>query len=136
MTSPSRTAAVPAPGLVAVGGPQIVFILGQQRVGHSRIVSPRGRGKERKRMANYLIYGSNGYTGALIAREAAARGQRPVLAGRSADAVEALARQLGLEARVFGLDDPAALSAGLDGMAAVLHCAGPFAHTARPMAEA
>jgi short subunit dehydrogenase-like uncharacterized protein len=87
-------------------------------------------------MPNYLIYGANGYTGALIAREAVARGQRPVLAGRSADTVGALARQLGLEARVFGLDDPAAVSTGLDGMAAVLHCAGPFAHTARAMAEA
>jgi short subunit dehydrogenase-like uncharacterized protein len=87
-------------------------------------------------MANYLIYGANGYTGALTARMAAARGHRPVLAGRSAAGVEALAGELALEARVFALDDPARLQAGLAGMTAVLHCAGPFAHTARPMAEA
>jgi short subunit dehydrogenase-like uncharacterized protein len=83
-----------------------------------------------------LVYGANGYTGELIARLAVARGLRPVLAGRNADAVSALARELGLEARVFGLEDKGALARGLAGMDVVLHCAGPFAHTSRPMAEA
>lgn len=87
-------------------------------------------------MAELLIYGANGYTGALIARLAASRGQRPLLAGRSAGAVAALAGELGLEHRVFALDDSAAVEAGLRGMRAVLHCAGPFAHTFRPMANA
>lgn len=87
-------------------------------------------------MPNYLIYGANGYTGELTARAAVARGQRPILAGRSAASVTALARELGLESRVFGLDDPATLDGGLQGMQAVLHCAGPFAHTSRPMADA
>ena len=41
-----------------------------------------------------------------------------------------------MDYRVFSLDDPAALGAGLDGVAAVLNCAGPFSRTARPMAEA
>ena len=53
-----------------------------------------------------LIYGANGYTGMLIAHEAVARGQRPVLAGRNAQEVSKLAGELGLEYRVFGLDDP------------------------------
>lgn len=83
-----------------------------------------------------LVYGANGYTGELIARRCASRGMSAVLAGRSGEAVRALAGELGLEARVFGLDDPAALRPGLDGVAAVLHCAGPFARTSRPMAEA
>jgi short subunit dehydrogenase-like uncharacterized protein len=87
-------------------------------------------------MGNYLIYGANGYTAALTAREAVARGQRPVLAGRNAQAVAALARELGLEHRIFSLDDPAAIRVGLAGMTVVLHCAGPFAHTAKAMAEA
>jgi short subunit dehydrogenase-like uncharacterized protein len=86
--------------------------------------------------SNFLIYGANGYTGALTARLALERGQKPVLAGRSRDKVQPLAERLGLEARVFGLDDPAALDHGLDGVAAVIHCAGPFSRTARPMAEA
>src|SRR4051812_16452632 len=87
-------------------------------------------------MANYLIYGANGYTGALIARMAVPRGHRPILAGRHAAEVIALAGSLGLESRVFGLDDAAAIDRGLDGMTAVLHCAGPFAHTAKAMLHA
>ncbi len=87
-------------------------------------------------MATFLLYGANGYTGRLIAREAVVRGLRPVLAGRNAEAIAVLARQLGLEHRVFALEDAAATRAGLDGVTAVLHCAGPFAHTARPMADA
>jgi len=84
----------------------------------------------------YLIYGANGYTGELIAREAARRGQRPVLAARNAEAVRGLATELGLEHRVFSLDDPRAVDEGIRGMPAVLHCAGPFARTFQPMAEA
>jgi short subunit dehydrogenase-like uncharacterized protein len=84
----------------------------------------------------WLLYGANGYTGELIAREAARRGQRPVLGGRTAAAVGALAAELGLEHRVFSLDTARDVDAGLAGMGAVLHCAGPFSRTARPMAEA
>ena len=84
----------------------------------------------------YRFYGANGYTGELIAREAARRGQRPVLAGRNAEAVRALATELGLEHRAFSLDDPRAVDEALKGMAAVLHCAGPFVRTFQPMAEA
>jgi short subunit dehydrogenase-like uncharacterized protein len=84
----------------------------------------------------YLIYGATGYTGSLTARLAVERGDRPVLAGRSAEALRPLAARLGLEHRVFGLDDPASIDRGLDGMKVVLHCAGPFSRTARPMAEA
>lgn len=83
-----------------------------------------------------LIYGANGYTGALTARMAAARGQRPILAGRNAPEVERLARELGFTSRVFALDDSRKVDAGLEGVKVVLHCAGPFSRTAKPMAEA
>lgn len=83
-----------------------------------------------------LVYGANGYTGELIAHEATRQGLRPVLAGRDAGRLAPLAAELGLEARVFGLDDPAALRRGLDGVAVVLHCAGPFSVTAAPMLAA
>jgi short subunit dehydrogenase-like uncharacterized protein len=86
-------------------------------------------------MATFLLYGANGYTGRLIAREAVVRGLRPILAGRNAEAVEKLARQLGLEHRIFSLDDAAATRGGLEGVQAVLHCAGPFARTAKPMID-
>lgn len=83
----------------------------------------------------WLLYGANGYTGALIAREAVRRGMRPVLAGRGAEA-ERLARELELPFRRFGLDDPDKLDAEIRGHAAVLHCAGPFVRTSAPMADA
>ncbi|MEW2523022.1 saccharopine dehydrogenase family protein [Actinacidiphila alni] len=84
----------------------------------------------------WLLYGATGYTGRLIARRAAALGQRPVLAGRSAAKLVPLAAELGLEHRVFGLDDAAAIRQGLDGVDAVAHCAGPFTRTAVSMATA
>lgn len=84
----------------------------------------------------WLVYGANGYTGTLVARLAAARGERPILAGRSAVKVGPLASELGLELRAFGLDDPDAIRHGLDGVTAVAHCAGPFSATAGPMARA
>ncbi|HEX5758438.1 MAG TPA: saccharopine dehydrogenase NADP-binding domain-containing protein [Thermoanaerobaculia bacterium] len=81
----------------------------------------------------WLLYGANGYTGELAAREAARRGLSPVLAGRNAPAVAALAAELGLPHRAFALDDPGAIRRGLDGVAAVLHCAGPFVRTSARM---
>jgi short subunit dehydrogenase-like uncharacterized protein len=84
----------------------------------------------------FVIYGANGYTGALTARAAVERGMRPILAGRNAAALAALAGELGLDYRVVALDDPAGLDNLLDGVTAVLHCAGPFVFTSQPMADA
>ena len=85
---------------------------------------------------SWLVYGANGYTGELIARKAASRGLRPILAGRSPGPVEGLASELGLAHRVFGLESAPALDGGLEGVTVVLHCAGPFSRTSRPMADA
>ena len=85
---------------------------------------------------NWMIYGANGYTGRLMAEEAARRGLKPILAGRTAAAIEPLAKKLGLPARAFALDDPVALRAGLKDIELVLHCAGPFSATCAPMLEA
>ena len=46
-------------------------------------------------MSDWLIYGANGYTGTLIAKEAVSRGLRPLLPGRS-QAVAEMATRLGL----------------------------------------
>ena len=78
-----------------------------------------------------MIYGANGYTGKLIAELAASRGHKPVLAGRSADEVRPMAEKLGLHWRAFGLEQP-----DLAGISLVLHCAGPFSQTSRPMVDA
>jgi short subunit dehydrogenase-like uncharacterized protein len=85
---------------------------------------------------DWMIYGANGYTGELIAREAARKGLTPVLAGRNGEAVRPLARELGLQSRIFSLDDPQGTAAELFGIKAVLHCAGPFVHTSAPMVAA
>ena len=79
----------------------------------------------------WMIYGANGYTGELIAREAVRRGEKPLLAGRSRERIEPLARELGCEWRAFDLDAP-----DLSGVTLVLHCAGPFIHTSGPMVRA
>lgn len=84
----------------------------------------------------WMIYGANGYTGEMIAREAVRRGLKPTLAGRSRAKIESLASELGCEGRVFGLDNPAGLASQAKGHQLVLHCAGPFSATARPMMEA
>jgi len=83
-----------------------------------------------------LIYGSTGYTGRLIVAEALARGLRPTLAGRNADAVRAQAESMGLDWRAATIDDPAALDSAVAGAKVVLHCAGPFANTWRAMSDA
>ena len=83
----------------------------------------------------WMIYGANGYTGRLMAKEAVARGLAPILAGRRREELEAMGDELGLEVRVFGLE-PAALDLGLKGVGLVLHCAGPFSETCEPMLEA
>lgn len=83
----------------------------------------------------WVIYGANGYTGELIAREAVRRGLKPVLAGRNAGKIAPLAAELGLECRHFGLENPATVVDGLKGMGLVLHCAGPFSQTSAPMIE-
>lgn len=83
-----------------------------------------------------LVYGANGYTGEMIARAAVASGLAPVLAGRSAGPIESLARELGCDFRVFGLEDEAVVVRQISGSRVVLHCAGPFSATAGPMMAA
>ena len=84
----------------------------------------------------WMIYGANGYTGELIAREAARLGMKPTLAGRSIAKLDPLAATLGLPFKAFALDDQASIQHGIDGMGLVLHCAGPFSSTAAPMMAA
>jgi short subunit dehydrogenase-like uncharacterized protein len=84
----------------------------------------------------WMIYGANGYTGALTLAEAVKRGLKPIVAGRNAAAIEALAREHGLPARVFDLADSGTAAAALSGVDLVLHCAGPFSATCKPMLEA
>jgi len=87
-------------------------------------------------MTNFIIYGANGYTGSLIAREAVRRAIRPIIAGRSSENLVRLASELELEHRVFSLESPEAVCDGIRGVHTLLHCAGPFSRTSKPMADA
>ncbi len=82
-----------------------------------------------------MIYGANGYTGELIANRAREQEMTPILAGRDAERLRPLAEKLKLPLRVFGLLDPGEIDRGLSGVDLVLHCAGPFSATARPMVD-
>jgi short subunit dehydrogenase-like uncharacterized protein len=90
-----------------------------------------------KQMAcRLLVYGAAGFTGRLIVEEALAFGLRPIVAGRSAQALEKIARAAGLEYRVASMEQPARLASMLDGVSVVLNAAGPFRATALPLVEA
>ena len=85
---------------------------------------------------SFLLYGANGYTGQLIARYAKDAGLSPLLAGRNEQKINDLADALKCPWRAFDLSDAEKLDAALREVPVVLHAAGPFNRTARPMMEA
>ncbi len=87
-------------------------------------------------MGRLLIYGANGFVGRAAVEEARARGWHPIVAGRDDQAIGRVAREAGLEPKVFALDDPGQVREGLAGVTVVLNMAGPFAFTSRPLVEA
>jgi short subunit dehydrogenase-like uncharacterized protein len=72
--------------------------------------------------------------GDAIARLAVKEGLDPIVAGRDAYKIAAQAAELGVDCRVFSLDDTLAIDQALEDVDVVLHCAGPFIHTYEPMA--
>jgi short subunit dehydrogenase-like uncharacterized protein len=74
----------------------------------------------------WAIYGATGFTGGMIAAEAVRRGERPLLVGRSAERLRAVAEPLGLEWSIAPLDD----------VELVVNAAGPFAATIGPVLDA
>lgn len=87
-------------------------------------------------MNSWMIYGANGYTGELIAREAKVRGLNPILAGRNEKAIISLAEELEFNHRVFNLSDQQNIISQLSDVQLVLNCAGPFSSTSQQMITA
>jgi short subunit dehydrogenase-like uncharacterized protein len=83
-----------------------------------------------------MIYGAYGYSGRLVAELAREHGLTPVLAGRDAVKLQALADETECEHRVFDLVDPQATAEQIDDIDCVVHCAGPFSATSAPMIDA
>lgn len=81
-------------------------------------------------MKKLMIYGATGYTGRMTAERASAAGTPLILAGRNEAALVTLAANLGVEYRVFALEDIAVIDRSLGGVGVLLNCAGPFARTA------
>jgi short subunit dehydrogenase-like uncharacterized protein len=84
----------------------------------------------------WMIYGASGTTGTLIAEEAIRRGHQPILAGRSAEALAALGKRLGLPWIAVGLDNPSELQRAVSDVDVVLNAAGPFIATSPALVQA
>jgi hypothetical protein len=83
------------------------------------------------------VFGAAGHTGRFVVSELRRRGLTPILSGRDAAKLNAVAEaHPGSEARVASVDDPASLDRAISGAAAVINCAGPFIDTAAPIIEA
>ncbi|MFE0461644.1 saccharopine dehydrogenase family protein [Kitasatospora sp. NPDC058965] len=83
------------------------------------------------------VFGAYGHTGRFVVAELRARGFHPVLVGRDAGKLAALAAEHpGSEARPAPVEDADALDRALAGADAVINCAGPFASTVAPVVEA
>jgi saccharopine dehydrogenase-like NADP-dependent oxidoreductase len=83
-----------------------------------------------------VVFGAYGHTGRFVVAQLRDRGFVPVLSGRDAEKLHALAMSNpGLDARPASVGDPASLDRALAGAAAVINCAGPFATTAAPVIE-
>jgi short subunit dehydrogenase-like uncharacterized protein len=85
-------------------------------------------------MYDFIIYGSYGFTGNLIAELAVSKGLKPLLAGRNKALLQAQAERLNLPFEAVSLDGW--LKELLLQTKAVIHAAGPYSHTAKPMLEA
>jgi hypothetical protein len=83
------------------------------------------------------VFGAAGHTGRFVVSELRRRGLTPILSGRDAAKLNAVAEaHPGSEARVASVDDPASLDRAISGAAAVINCAGPFMDTTTPLIEA
>lgn len=82
-----------------------------------------------------IVYGAYGYTGELIVRRCQELGITPLLSGRNEDKLKPVAEKYGLPYQTADLE-AADLDKLLAGSKVVIHAAGPFIHTSKPMVEA
>src|SRR6056297_560676 len=83
-----------------------------------------------------IIYGSYGYTGRLISELASKSSSNVLLAGRNRDRLENQAEKLGLPFFAANLDRSDDLDRLMANASVVIHCAGPFHQTWKPILDA
>jgi hypothetical protein len=83
------------------------------------------------------VFGAYGHTARFVVEEARQRGWTPILCGRDATKLQAIAEAHGgLEARMASIEDPTSLDRAISGAEAVINCAGPFGETAPALIDA
>ena len=87
-------------------------------------------------MKKLMIYGATGYTGRMIVQHALDAHQQVIVAGRDREKLAGISSDLDIPFRAFTLDNPDIIDDALEGIGAVINCAGPFLYTARPLMEA
>jgi len=83
-----------------------------------------------------VIYGGYGKTGSLIARAALERGHQVVITGADRGKLDRASNELAVPAAQASLDAPLALRQVFRGARCVIHAAGPFESTCRPVLDA
>lgn len=106
-------------------------------VGDARPAVRRTGGTLRAVPGRIVLFGATGYTGALTAESLVARGERPLLAARSAERLERLAAELGgLETAVADVTRPESVRALVEPGDVLVTTVGPFARFGRPALDA
>lgn len=83
-----------------------------------------------------ILYGSYGYTGALITEECKAKGLKILLSGRNGTKLKLQADATGYPFEGADIDNDSALTRLFEKGKLVINCAGPFQTTARPVVNA
>jgi short subunit dehydrogenase-like uncharacterized protein len=89
-------------------------------------------------MGRIILFGATGYTGRLTAEALVARDERPLLAGRSAERLTALAGELGgeLDTAVADVAKPESVRSLVEPGDVIVATVGPFARWGDPAAQA
>jgi len=82
-----------------------------------------------------ILYGSYGYTGKLIAKECQSKNLSVILAGRNREALQKQSIETEFPFEVVDVSDTTSLKDLLSKGKLVIHCGGPFRHTAKAMAD-
>jgi short subunit dehydrogenase-like uncharacterized protein len=83
-----------------------------------------------------ILYGSYGYTGKIIAHECKSKNLAVILSGRNKESLKIQSEETGYPFEVVDVSNSIALKNLLKKGSVVIHCAGPFQHTAKAMADA